>query len=161
MKRAIAATLSGLAISVASGLSLGVNLPATAQMTMHFSAPFITNSGLADTLGESHFITVAVTGFPLESLMIALPNDMRTLAGATVTDQNGQKIAANVAIAQSSVSINFAQPINPNNYLTVELTGVKMDRQGGTAIYRVNSVNKGLPGTIPVGTAAIRLRDQS
>jgi DUF917 family protein len=161
MKRTFTAILSGLAISVASGFGLNVNLPAMAQMTMHFSAPLITNSGLGDVLGEKHFITIAVTGFPLESLMITLPQDMRTLEGATVTDQNGQKIAANVAITQGSIALTFAQPVKPNNYLTVELTGVRMERQGGTAIYRVNSVNQGLPGTIPIGTAVIRLSSQS
>lgn len=161
MKRTLTAILSGLAISVASGFGLNGNLPAMAQMTMHFSAPFITNSGLGDVLGDQHFITVAVTGFPLESLMINLPQEMRTLKGATVTDQNGQNVATKVAITQGSVTLNFAQPVKPNNYLTIDLTGVSMERQGGTAIYRLNSVNQGLTGTIPIGTAVIQLSDQS
>jgi hypothetical protein len=158
MKRALTAILSGLAISIA-GFSLN-GMPAVAQMTMHFSAPSITNSGLGDVLGGKHFITIAVTGFPLESLTIILPQDMRSLEGATVTDQNGQKIAATVAIAQGSIALNFAQPVKPNNYLTVELTGVKMDRQGGTAIYRVSAVKQGLPGVLPIGTAVIQLNSQ-
>jgi hypothetical protein len=155
MKKAVLGTVSALVLS--SAMLPAFISSAAAQMTMHFSAPFISNSGFVGAARDRHFITVAVTGFPLETLAISLPNDMRTLKGATVTDQTGKEIAANVAIAESSVTLTFPQPVEPGNYLTVSLSGVKMDREGGTALYRVTALNKGFPGTFPIGTAMLRL----
>lgn len=125
------------------------------------SAPFIVDSGLAGSSGDRHFITVAVTGFPLEQLTITLPDDMRTLEAAKVTNQMGKEIEANVAISKGIATLKFPKPVTPNEFLKVTLSGVRMDRQGGTALYRVSAINTGLAGTIPIGTAMVRLQDSS
>ncbi|MCA1991661.1 MAG: DUF2808 domain-containing protein [Coleofasciculus sp. S288] len=135
--------------------------PAQAQMSFNFSAPFIADSGLIGASGSQHFITVAVTGHPLTDLMITLPNDMRVLEGIKITDQMGKEVAANVAVSTGSITINFPQPVAPDNFLKITLSGVKMDRAGGTAIYRVSAMKEGLVGQIPIGTAIVRLRETS
>jgi hypothetical protein len=159
MKKVIFSTVS--AFVFASAAIPAFTPSAEAQMTMHFSSPFISNSGLVGAAGDRHFITVAVTGFPLESLTIALPNDLRQLDGAMVLDENDQEISAKVAINKGSVTLTFPQPIEPDNYLTVRLSGVRMDSAGGTALYRVTATYQGLPGTLPIGTAMVRLRSQN
>ncbi len=159
MKRSIVNTLS--ALMVTSVVIPTVTLPAQAQMTMYFTAPFISNSGTIGAAKDQHFITVAVTGFPLESLLISPPNEMSQLKGATVTDRTGKEIASNVAISQDNVTITFAQPVQPDNYLTIRLSGVVMDRAGGTALYRVTAMTQGLSQPIPIGTAMVRLADKS
>lgn len=134
-----------------------LTLPAQAQMTMHFSAPFISNSGIVGATANNHFFTIAVTGYPLESLIVTLPDKMQLLDGAKVMNQAGQEIPSNITLNKGNVTINFPQPIEPNTYLTVRLSGVVMDRTGGTVLYRIHGINKGLPGTLPIGTAMIRL----
>ncbi len=155
MKRSLLGTVS--AFVLAGAVVPVVAPPAEAQMTMHFSAPFISNSGIVGAAAERHFFTVAVTGFPLESLMITLPNDMRVLEGAVVTNQMGQEIPTDVEIGNGNLTIAFPQPVEPDDYLTVELSGVKMDRTGGTVLYRVSAMKQGLTGPVPIGSANVRL----
>jgi hypothetical protein len=155
MNKALLGTVS--AFMLAGAVVPSLIAPAPAQMTMHFSAPFISNAGLVGAAKDRHFFTVAVTGFPIESLMVSLPNEMRTLDGAMVLDQNGKEVASNVTINKGSITINFVQPVQPNDYLTVRLSGVKMFYEGGTALYRVTAINQGFPGTFPIGTAMINL----
>jgi acyl dehydratase len=73
----------------------------------------------------------------------------------------GKEVEANVAISKGMVTINFPKPVAPNECLKVTLSGVKMDHQGGTALYRVSAIQTGLVGTIPIGTAMVRLLDSS
>jgi hypothetical protein len=155
MKKTLLGTVS--AFMLAGAIVPSLIVPASAQMTMHFSAPFISNSGLVGAAKDRHFFTVAVTGFPLESLRVTLPNEMRPLDGAMVLDQKGKEVAAKVTPDRDGLTINFLEPVQPNDYLTVRLLGVKMFREGGTALYRITAVNKGFPGTFPIGTAMINL----
>ena len=148
------------AFVLASSLIPGIVPSAQAQMRFNFSAPFIADSGIVNASGDTHFITVAVTGYPLEELIVTLPNDMRTLEGAMVTNQKGQEVSANVAISSGSLAISFAQPVAPDDYLTVRLMGVKMEPAGGTALYRISAIKKGLIGQIPIGTAMVQLMMQ-
>jgi hypothetical protein len=159
MKSSLVAVVSALMLA-GSGFP-GEILSAQAQMTMHFSAPFISNSGLVGAAMDRHFFTVAVTGFPLKSLMVTLPNDLRQLDGAMVVDRTGQEIEANVVIGEGNVSIGFPQPVQPDTYLTVRLSGVRMERLGGTVLYRVSAVKEGLSGDLPLGTVMIRLPAQN
>jgi hypothetical protein len=159
MRNLVFGTLSAL---VFAGTVIPTRVPAAqAQMTasVRASAPFIVDSGLAGATGDRHFITVAVTGFPLEELTITLPDDMRILEAAKVTNQMGKEVEANVAISKGMVTLNFPKPVTPNELLKVTLSGVRMDRQGGSALYRVSAINAGLVGVIPIGAAMVRLQD--
>jgi len=64
-------------------------------------------------------------------------------------------------IAEGTVDLTFEQPVEPDAYVEVRLDGVKMDRLGGFATYRVFGIWQDLNGTIPIGTARVRLRDKT
>ena len=128
---------------------------------MNFTAPFISDAGLANAAGSEHYFTVFVTSLPLEGFRVNIPNDMRILDGVMVEDQEGNAIAANAEIGEGTVSLTFDQPVEPETYLTVRLDGVEMDKLGGFAMYRVFGMWQDLDGTIPIGTARVRLRDES
>jgi Protein of unknown function (DUF2808) len=159
MKISLVSALSALAIT--NSALLGLLPMAKADVSMNFSAPFITNSGIANASGDKHYFTVSVTGLPIEGLRVNIPNEMRILEGATVVDRDGNEIPVNVTTTEGQLDLNFSQPIQPENDLTVRLAGVNMDRLGGSVIYRVLGMEKGLRGYIPIGTAVVRLRDQT
>lgn len=158
MKSLVCGAVSALVL--ASTVLPSVVPAAQAQMRFNFSAPFITDAGIANAFGDTHYINVAVTGYPLTSLIIGLPNDMRVLKGAKVTDQMGKEVAVNVAASAGSITINFPQPVAPDNNLRVTLSGVKMESTGETVLYRVYAIKEGLKGELPLGTAMVRLRDR-
>lgn len=161
MRRLVFGTVSALLLTGTVIPTLVATAHAQMTASVKASAPFIVDAGLDRSIGDRHFITVAVTGFSLEQLLITLPDDMRTLEAAKVTNQMGKEVEANVAISKGMVTINFPKPVAPNEFLKVTLSGVKMDHQGGTALYRVSAIQTGLVGTIPIGTAMVRLLDSS
>ncbi|BAQ59888.1 hypothetical protein GM3708_294 [Geminocystis sp. NIES-3708] len=157
--RLIATSLSALAISTTF---LPIITPqAQAQMTMSFTAPFVSNSGIVGASGDTHFITLAVTGFSLESATISLPMDMGRSITAKAVDRDGREIASTIALTPGNVTINFAQPVKPDNYVTIRLSGVDMSRMGGRVLYRVSAKLQEIGEEIPIGSAMVRLKDQT
>jgi hypothetical protein len=157
--RPLASSLSAAAI--ASSL-LFVSLPeANAQMTMRFTTPFVSDSGFVGASGDRHFINLAVTGFPLESVTIALPLDMGRSVQAKVVGRDGKEIPSTTKVAPGSITIDFSQPVKPDTYVTVQLSGVDMSRMGGSVLYRLNAKLEGIGDPIPVGSTMVRLRDQN
>ena len=159
MKRIFFGALSALAVTGATMSSLVPEAKAVLQM--NFTAPFISNAGLANAAGTEHYFTVFITSLPLEGFRVNIPNDMRILDGATVEDADGNPIAASSNISEGTVELAFDEPVEPETYLTVRLDGVEMDKLGGFAMYRVFGMWQDLDGTIPIGTARVRLRDES
>lgn len=159
MKRIFVGTLSALALT-ATAIS-GFTPEAKAVLKMNFTAPFISDAGLANAAGTEHYFTVLVTSLPLEGFRVNIPNDMRILEGATVEDVDGNAIATTTNISEGTVELAFDEPVEPETYLTVKLDGVEMDKLGGFAMYRVFGMWQDLDGTIPIGTARVRLRDES
>ena len=159
MKRIFVGALSALALT---GTAISSFAPeAKAVLQMNFTAPFISNAGIADAAGKEHYFTVFVTSLPLEGFRVNIPNDMRILDGATVEDGDGNPIAASTNIGEGTVELAFDEPVEPDTYLTVRLDGVEMDKLGGFAMYRVFGMWEDLDGTIPIGTARVRLRDKT
>lgn len=157
--RLITSAFSALAIS---STFLPIITPqAQAQMIMNFSAPFVSNSGIVGASGDTHFITLAVTGFSLESTTIALPMDMGRSITAKALDRDGREIASTIALTPGAVTINFAQPVKPDNYVMIRLSGIDMSRMGGRAFYRVSAKLQEIGEEIPIGSAMVRLKDQS
>lgn len=156
MKKIFVGALSALALTGA--VVSGFNSEAKAVLQMNFTAPFISNAGLASASQDEHFFTVFITSLPLEGLRVNIPNDMRILDDVTVEDDAGNAIAANANIGEGTVELAFNEPVQPETYLTVKLNGVEMDRAGGFAMYRVFGMWQDLDGTIPIGTARVRLR---
>ena len=158
MNKIIVSTLSALTLTGAA--LVGFPSAAKAVLQMNFTAPFVSNSGVLDAVGRKHFFTVFVTSLPLEGLRVNIPNDMRILDGATIEDREGNSIAANVTMEEGTIQLAFDEPVQPETYLTVKLDGVEMDRSGGIVTYRVFGMWQDLNGTIPIGTAQVRLRDK-
>ncbi len=161
MKKLFVGTLSALAIA---GVTLtGFSPKAEAVLQMNFTAPFISNSGLANAVGSEHYFTVFITSLPLEGLIVNIPNEMRILNGATVEDGDGNEIAAKVTTGEGTLELAFSEPVEPETYLTVKLDGVEVPTvgDGGFATYRVFGMWSGLDGTIPIGTAQVRLKDKT
>lgn len=75
-----------------STVVLGFNSEAKAILQMNFTAPFISDAGLANAIGSEHYFTVFITSLPLEGFRINIPQDMRILDGATVEDEDFFKI---------------------------------------------------------------------
>ncbi|MEM8829302.1 MAG: hypothetical protein AAGE96_08095 [Cyanobacteria bacterium P01_G01_bin.19] len=159
MNKIFVGALSALALTSTTTLSFAPEAKAVLQM--NFTAPFISNAGLANAAGTQHYFTVFITSLPLEGFRVNIPNDMRILKGATVEDAEGNSIAASTTIGEGTVEIDFDEPVEPETYLTVRLDGVEMDKLGGFAMYRVFGMWEDLNGTIPIGTARVRLRDES
>ena len=155
MKKIFVGALSTLAFTGA--VVSGFASEAKAVLQMNFTAPFISNAGLASASRDEHFFTVFITSLPLEGLQVNIPNDMRILSDVTVEDDEGNEIAANANIGEGTVELAFNEPVQPETYLTVKLNGVEMDRSGGFAMYRVFGMWQDLDGTIPIGTARVRL----
>ncbi|MBE9202481.1 hypothetical protein IQ218_02095 [Synechocystis salina LEGE 06099] len=157
--RPLIGTFSALAISLAF-LSLA-NSPAQAQMTMRFTTPFVSDSGFVGAAGNTHFITLAVTGFTLESATISLPLDMARSINVKAFDPSGKEIPTTTKMSPGGITIDFNQPVNPDTYVRLQLSGVDMSRMGGRALYRVSTKLKGIDGDVPIGSAMVRLKDQS
>jgi len=156
--RLIATSLSALAIS---STFLPIITPqAQAQMIMSFTTPFVSNSGITGASGDTHFITLAVTGFSLESAIISLPMDMGRSITAKALDRDGREIASTIALTPGAVTINFAQPVKPDNYVMIRLSGVDMSRMGGRVLYRVSAKLQEIGEEIPIGSAMVRLKEQ-
>ena len=86
MKRIFVGALSALALS---GTAIaGFTPEAKAVLQMNFTAPFISNAGVANAAGSKHYFTVFVTSLPIKGLRVDIPNDMRILEGAVVEDGN-------------------------------------------------------------------------
>ena len=158
MKRIFVGALSALALSGTA--IVGFSPEAKAVLQMNFTAPFISDAGLANAAGGEHYFTVFITSLPLEGFRVNIPNDMRILNGVTVEDAEGNPIVANATIGEGTVELAFNEPVEPETYLTVRLDGVEMDSQGGFALYRVFGMWQDLEGTIPIGTARVRLRGE-
>lgn len=159
MKKIFIGALSALALT---GTAFSGFAPeAKAVLKMNFTAPFISDAGLANAAGSQHYFTVFVTSLPLEGLKVNIPNDMRILNGVTVEDGDGNAIAATTSIGEGTVDLTFEQPVEPDAYIEVRLDGVKMDKLGGFATYRVFGMWQSLEGNIPIGTARVRLRDSN
>jgi hypothetical protein len=157
--RLLTSCLSALTIS-STFLPLIAPQQVQAQMIMNFSVPFVSNSGIVGASGDTHFITLAVTGFSLESATISLPMDMGRSITAQALDRNGNEIASTIALTPGAVTINFAQPIKPDNYVMLRLSGVDMSRMGGRVLYRVSAKLQEIGEEIPIGSAMVRLKDQ-
>lgn len=155
MKRIFVSALSAIALTGA--IVSGFTTEAKAVLQMNFTAPFVSDAGTIDPSGNRHYFTVFVTSLPLEGLRINIPNDMRILEGATVEDDKGNTVLADATIGEGTVELAFNEPVQPETYLTVRLDGVEMDNLGGFAMYRVFGMWEDLDGTIPIGTARVRL----
>lgn len=159
MKKLLISAVSALTLT---GVALFEFVPqAKATLQMNFTAPFISNAGVTNARGSEHYFTVFITSLPLEGFRVSIPEDMRILNGVTVEDSEGNAIPAEATIGEGTVELTFNEPVEPEAYLTVNLDGVEMDRQGGFAMYRVFGMWDGLDGTIPIGTARVRLRDRT
>lgn len=159
MKRIFISTLSALALSGA--VIAGLTSEAKAVLQMNFTAPFVSDAGIANAAANQHYFTVFLTSIPLEGFRVNIPNDMRILNGVTVEDSDSNQIPANATIGEGTVELTFDEPVQPETYLTVKLDGVEMDSAGGFAMYRVFGMWSDLDGTIPIGTARVRLRDSN
>ncbi|AIE74288.1 MULTISPECIES: hypothetical protein [unclassified Synechocystis] len=157
--RPLITSLSALAIS-ATFLPLA-NFPAQAQMTMRFTTPFVTDSGFVGAAGDMHYITLAVTGFSLESTTIGLPIDMGRSIEIKAFDPKGMEIPSTLKTSPEGITIDFNQPVDPDTYVRLQLSGVDMSRMGGRALYRVSTKLQGIEGDVPIGSAMIRLKDPS
>lgn len=159
MKSLISSSLSALLLTTAA---IPVLVPtAKAEMRFNFSAPFIADSGVADASGRTHFINVAVTGYPLTELMITLPRQAQEIEGVKVTNQMGKEVAAKVAVKTGSVVISFPQAVAPDDYLNLKLTGVEINSSEERLLYQVTAKKQGLNGSIPIGTAMILVSERS
>lgn len=156
--RFIATSLSVLAISTT--FVPVITAPAQAQMTMSFTTPFVSNSGIVGASGDTHFITLAVTGLSLESATISLPMDMGRSITAKALDRDGREIPSTIALTPGAVTINFAQPVKPDNYVMIRLSGVDMSRMGGRVLYRVSAKLQEIGEEIPIGSTMVRLKEQ-
>jgi hypothetical protein len=134
---------------------------AQAQMTMRFTTPFVTDAGFLGAGGDKHFITVAITGFALESATVALPLDMARNLTAKVVDQKGKEIASTTKVSPDGITINFAEPVKPDAYVTIQLSGVDMSSMGGRVLYRVSTQLQGIKGEVPIGSAMVSLKTQN
>jgi hypothetical protein len=156
--RPLVSSLSALAISVA--LLPLANFPAQAQMVMRFTTPFVTDSGFVGAAGNMHYITLAVTGFSLESATISLPIDMGRSIDVKAFDPNSKEIPTTTKVSPGGVTIDFNQPVEANTYVRLQLSGIDMSRMGGRVLYRVTTKLEGVDGDIPIGSAMVRLKEQ-
>lgn len=157
--RPFIASLSAFGLSVA--LLPLAHFPAQAQMTMRFTTPFVTDSGFVGAAGDMHYITLAVTGFTLESATIGLPNDMKRSLNVRAFTPNGKEIPSTTSVSAGGITVNFNQPVQPDTYVRLQLSGVDMSRMGGRVLYRVSTKLQGVDGDVPIGSAMIRLQEQS
>lgn len=157
--RLLTSCLSALTISSAF-LPLIAPQQVQAQMIMNFSVPFVSNSGIVGAAADTHFITLAVTGYSLESATISLPVDMGRSITAKALDRDGNEIPSTIALTPGAVTINFTQPVKPDNYVMFRLSGVDMSRMGGGVLYRVSAKLQEIGEEIPIGSAMVRLKDK-
>ncbi len=157
--RPLVSSLSALAISVA--LLPLANFPAQAQMVMRFTTPFVTDSGFVGAAGDMHYITLAITGFSVESATIGLPIDMGRSIEVRAFDPSGMEILSTLKKSSEGITIDFDQPVKPDTYVRLQLSGVDVSRMGGRALYRVSTKLLGIEGDVPIGSTMIRLKEPS
>lgn len=102
-----------------------------------------------------HFSYNVVGNFPLENLIIKLPQGL-TISAVDIEDNKGNKISSKTNITNDQAVINLGQKINPNTKIYINLRGVETDGQPNIWQYRLSGKFAGINQEIPLGLAQIR-----
>jgi hypothetical protein len=71
-----------------------------------------------------------VTGYTLSELKFTSPEGMHLSQSIDILDQNGQKIAATIALQGQVAVVTFAQPVVSGRTLSIDLNDVKTSNNG-------------------------------
>ncbi|HBL11690.1 MAG TPA: hypothetical protein DD379_09820 [Cyanobacteria bacterium UBA11162] len=154
MKKLIyAATFTLVLASFAPAVQAAGSLPnAKVPHLVHSSAH--PNDALVPN--ATHHFEVHVQGKGLSELSIDLPQGVSIRNGIEVTNQSGQKINAEVSINDKKATVVFAQPVEPDTTLSINMQGVKTPGYSYTWQYRVYGKLVGINQEISLGSARIQ-----
>ncbi|MDJ0735342.1 MAG: hypothetical protein QNJ47_15010 [Nostocaceae cyanobacterium] len=159
MKKLILATLPLLFI--ASSAIDPAN--AAANFRRDTKATYIVRSGAIpnniNDVDATHYFELQVQGNPLSQLFIDIPEGIKVSKGIRVTDESGQKVAAEVTIADKTATINFSQPVDSKK-IRIALRGVSNTYPhfgySRTWLYSVSGRHVGFTADIPYGLVQVQ-----
>jgi hypothetical protein len=138
--------------SIISGVILGSFSPNILAVNVHSgahpSASQIQNA-------THHFSYDVISKFPLEKLMIQLPNGL-TINNVEIKDKNGTKIDTQATVTNDKAVVNFTNSVKPNTRIYVSLKGVKTNGNPHTWQYRLSGNFVGINNEIPLGLAQVK-----
>jgi hypothetical protein len=98
-------------------------------MTMRFTTPFVADSGFIGASNDRHYVNLAVTGFPLETVTISLPLDMALTPEARAIGQDGKEIPSTSKVSPRAGTINFSQAVRPDTQRMFEKGQVERENR--------------------------------
>lgn len=74
-----------------------------------------------------------------------------------VTQNNGQKVNANISLNEKTIILAFNEPVSPNSKLEIDIKNVRQPLRGNGPIYRLfaKSINSSVD--MPIGMARFRV----
>ncbi|BAQ62377.1 hypothetical protein GM3708_2783 [Geminocystis sp. NIES-3708] len=136
--------VSGMILSSLSPNILAANV----HSGSHPSASQIQNA-------THHFSYDVIGKFPLESLIIQLPQGL-TINDVEIVMSNGNKINSQTSISDNKAIVNLGENIKPNTRIYISLRGVKTNGKPHTWQYRLSGKFAGINQEIPLGLTQVR-----
>ncbi len=106
---------------------VGISLPA--QAAYQAKVPHLeggTQTRLAGRFSPARYsFRFHVTGYTLSELKFTAPVGMQLSRSIEIMDQNGQKVAATIALQGQVVIVTFAKPVALDSTLSVDLNDVR------------------------------------
>ncbi|MEA5552041.1 DUF2808 domain-containing protein [Anabaena cylindrica UHCC 0172] len=130
----------------------------------------IKNSGFPDVVGAVQFpqnkAKVVRDSFKLEipqdsralsQMTIAVPKGVTVRNDIELSNQSGQKIAANITVNGRTITIVFPQQVAPGTKLNIDLNRVLISGTSNAWLYPVSVRLVGMNADIPIGVFRLRI----
>lgn len=96
----------------------------------------------------------------ISQISIAVPKTVswsNKVNDIVVTQNNGQKLNANISVNERTIILAFNEPVSPNSKLEIDIKNVRQPLRGNGPIYRLfaKSINSSVD--MPIGMARFRV----
>ncbi|OKH50290.1 hypothetical protein NIES2101_19925 [Calothrix sp. HK-06] len=96
----------------------------------------------------------------ISQISIAVPKTVswsNKVNDIAVTQNNGQKVNANISLNEKTITLAFNEPVSPNSKLEIDIKNVRQPLRGNGSIYRLfaKSINSSID--MPIGMARFRV----
>ncbi|MEJ6485634.1 DUF2808 domain-containing protein [Nostoc punctiforme UO1] len=111
----------------------------------------------AKVVRDSFQLKIPQDSRALSQMTIAVPQGLTVRNDINLSDQSGQKIAANITVNGRAITIAFLQQVAPGTELKIDLNRVLISGTSNAWLYPVSVRLVGLNADIPVGVFRLRI----
>ncbi|MEH2002456.1 MAG: DUF2808 domain-containing protein [Nostoc sp.] len=156
MKKLIHAVALTLIIASLSSAAYGTNTTKNSRFPNIVGAvQFPQNK--AKVVRDSLQLKIPQDSRALSQMTIAVPQGLTVKNDINLSDQSGQKIAANITVNGRTITIAFPQQVARGTELNIDLNRVLISGTSNAWLYPVSVRLVGLNADIPVGVFRLRI----